>query len=481
MIPSPTISGFTPTSGPAGTSVTITGTAFTGAMAVTFNGVNASSFTVNSATQITATVPAGATTGKVAVTTPGGTAESAANFTVILPPTISGFSPTSGPVGTSVTLTGIAFTGTTAVIFNGVNASSFTVNSATQITVVVPAGATTGKIAVTTPGGTAESTTNFNVIPLPMISSFAPSSGPTGTAVTLTGTAFTGTTVVTFNGVNATSFTVNSATQITAIVPAGATTGKISVTTPGGTATSTADFTVTSAPAFPDVFYISPSANVTVGGIAAQGADILRYTKSTNSWTMVFDGSNHGLTKNVSAFTFLDDGSLLFVLAANQTIAGLGAATPYDVIKFTPNTPGVFPLGAGTFSWYFQGKPRGLTTAGEKIDALDVVGDRLLLSITASGSVPKQGGGVLKPADEDVFVWNVTANAFEAALLIDGSKMTGMAVEDISGLWDDPQSDDYYVTIVGAFNLGGVKGNDKSIVKLITQRRGQQASTPRRW
>jgi len=233
--------------------------------------------------------------------------------------------------------------------------------------------------------------------------------------------------------------------------------------------------------AFPDVFYLSPSANGNVGGIAAQGADVLRYTKSTNSWTMVFDGSNHGLTKNVSAFTFLDDGSLLFVLAANQTIAGLGAATPYDVIKFTPNTPGVFPLGAGTLSWYFQGKPKGLATTGEKIDAIDVVGSRLLLSIAGGGSVPKQGGGVLKPADEDVFGWNMTTNTFEAALLIDGSKMTGMGAEDISGVWDDPDSNDYYITIVGAFKLGGgtatVHGNDKSIVKL-TPNGGASVYTP---
>ena len=167
----------------------------------------------------------------------------------------------------------------------------------------------------------------------------------------------------------------------------------------------------------------------------------------------------------------------MFVLAANQAIAGLGTATPYDIIKFTPNTPGVYPLGAGTLSWYFQGKPKGLTTTGEKIDAIDVVGSRLLLSIAGGGSVPMQGGGVLKPADEDVFVWNMTANVFEAALLIDGSQMTGMGAEDISGVWDDPDSNDYYITIVGAFNLGGVKGNDKSIVKL-TSNGGASVYTP---
>src|SRR5436309_9879173 len=77
-------------------------------------------------------------------------------------PTITSFAPTSGPVGTSVTLSGTNFTGATAVTFNGVSAS-FTVTSATTIQVTVPAGATTGPLSVTTPGGTATSTNNFTV------------------------------------------------------------------------------------------------------------------------------------------------------------------------------------------------------------------------------------------------------------------------------------------------------------------------------
>ena len=73
--------------------------------------------------------------------------------------------------------------------------------------------------------------------------SFSPSSGPVGTVVTLTGSAFTGTTKVTFNAKSA-SFTVNSDTQISATVPTGATTGKIAITTNGVTVTSTSKFTV---------------------------------------------------------------------------------------------------------------------------------------------------------------------------------------------------------------------------------------------
>jgi hypothetical protein len=157
-------------------------------------------------------------------------------------PTIAGFNPTSGGVGTSVVITGTNFGGATAVRFNGTGASHV-INSATQITATVPAGAATGPIAVTTPGGTATSSSSFTVIPAPTITSFSPTSGNVGKGILIKGRNFSGATTVKFNGTTA-SFTVSSATQITATVPAGATTGKITVTTPSGTGTSANNFTV---------------------------------------------------------------------------------------------------------------------------------------------------------------------------------------------------------------------------------------------
>jgi hypothetical protein len=163
----PTIGSFSPASGPVGTSVTIHGNNFTGpdVTSVTFDGTSAT-FTIDNAQRITATVPAGATTGPIAVTNPDGTATSSTNFTVTGAgaPTITSFDPTSGPVGTSVRISGINFTGATAVSFDNVNAPGFAVNGAgTRITVAVPTGATTGPIRVTTPSGTAVSSTNFTV------------------------------------------------------------------------------------------------------------------------------------------------------------------------------------------------------------------------------------------------------------------------------------------------------------------------------
>ncbi|MBI4911359.1 MAG: IPT/TIG domain-containing protein [Acidobacteria bacterium] len=162
--PAPTLTGFSPTSGPVGAGVTITGTNFTGVTGVAFNGTAATTFAMNSPTEIIASVPSGATTGPISVTTPGGTVNSATFFTVTVPPpTITGFSPTSGPVGAGVTITGTNFTGVTGVAFNGTAATTFAVNPPTEIIASVPSGATTGPITVTTPGGAVNSATPFTV------------------------------------------------------------------------------------------------------------------------------------------------------------------------------------------------------------------------------------------------------------------------------------------------------------------------------
>jgi hypothetical protein len=159
-------------------------------------------------------------------------------------PVISSFTPTTGPAGTQVVITGSNLTDTTSVEFGGIAASVVTVNSATQITATVPSGASSGPITVTTANGQASSATAYQVSPAPTITSFAPVQGKVGRSVVITGTEFTGTTAFLFGGTPAAVFAVDSATQITATVPAGAGTGLLSATNAGGTGTSTAPFTV---------------------------------------------------------------------------------------------------------------------------------------------------------------------------------------------------------------------------------------------
>ncbi len=161
--PPPAISSFTPSSGPVGATVVVTGTGFTGATAVAVNGT-AATFTVNSPTQITMTIPAGATTGTIRITTPNGAATSAGPLTVLPPgsaPTISGISPPSASPGSQIIITGTNLTGTLTVSFNGAYAI-FAVNGAgTQISATVPAQANSGPITIVTPSGSATSTTSF--------------------------------------------------------------------------------------------------------------------------------------------------------------------------------------------------------------------------------------------------------------------------------------------------------------------------------
>ena len=150
---------FVQPSGKVGWRVEILGQGFTGTTGVSFNGTPAT-FTVKRDTYLTATVPAGVTTGPATVTTPGGILTS--NVPYRVRPTILSFSPTSGPVGTPVTITGVSLTQTQKVNFGGVHAS-FTVNSDTQVTATVPTGAQTGKIAIVTLGGQTWSTQDFTV------------------------------------------------------------------------------------------------------------------------------------------------------------------------------------------------------------------------------------------------------------------------------------------------------------------------------
>jgi hypothetical protein len=133
--------------------VTIAGTAFTGATAVNFGSVAATSFTVDSNTQITATSPAeNAGTVDVTVTTPAGTSAAGPGdrFRFAAPPVVTSLDPSFGPKagGSQVTISGSGFTGATGV--------SFSVDSDSKITAVTPAGSGVVAVTVTTPGGTSD-------------------------------------------------------------------------------------------------------------------------------------------------------------------------------------------------------------------------------------------------------------------------------------------------------------------------------------
>lgn len=159
----PRVDGFSPGSGVVGTVVTLTGVNFTGATKVELAAQSLAGFNVTATNKITVTVPDGAVSGKFRVTGPGGLDESTDTFSVVGPlPTITGFTPTAGPVGTQVTISGANLTTATKVEFNGQTAITVTVSGANLIA-TVPAGASTGPIRITNPVGQVTSGGNFTV------------------------------------------------------------------------------------------------------------------------------------------------------------------------------------------------------------------------------------------------------------------------------------------------------------------------------
>lgn len=165
--------------------------------------------------------------------------------------TFGSFAPASGLAGTDVTITGGGLSRVTGVLFNGTAATNISSHTDAQIVVKVPVGASTGKIGLATPEGMLTSAASFTVlagVPALAVGGFTPLSGLAGTEVTINGTGFVGITGVQFGGQPASSFTIDSATAIRAIVPAGAGSGKITVTTATKQTQSVSSFTVASAP-----------------------------------------------------------------------------------------------------------------------------------------------------------------------------------------------------------------------------------------
>ncbi|MEU6587188.1 IPT/TIG domain-containing protein [Nocardia sp. NPDC046763] len=285
-----TITSLSPASGPVtgGASVTITGTGFSnvGPLTVRF-GTTATTFTIDSATQITAIAPAGAV-GTVQVTVQA-LLDGISNplpYTYLPVPALNSVSPGRGATagGTVVTLTGSGLTGVTAVSFGATPAASFTVNSDAQITAVTPPGTGIVSVTVTGPGGTSNAV-NYVYVAVPTITSISPISGPTagGDTVAIIGTGFTGPLTVQF-GTTATIFTVNSATQITAVAPAGSP-GTVQITVIGsGGASNGISYTYA---AVPTLSATAPGSGTVAGGTTV----VLTGTGFVTGATVSFGGT----------------------------------------------------------------------------------------------------------------------------------------------------------------------------------------------
>jgi alpha-tubulin suppressor-like RCC1 family protein len=330
----PTVTNVQPKEGPeaGGTSVTITGTHFTGATAVKFGTVAATKFEVKSETSIIATSPAHtAGTVDVTVTTAHGTSEtsSADQYTYRSPPAVTSVVPNEGPEagGTSVTITGTHFTGASAVKFGTVAATKFEVKSETAITATAPAEAAgTVDVTVTTAGGTSatSSADQYTYRSPPTVTSVVPNEGPEagGTSVTITGTHFTGATAVKFGTVAATKFEVKSETSIVATAPAeAAATVDVTVTAPGGTSpTGSADHYAYRAK--PAVANVQPNAGTPSGGTTV----MISGTSFTGA-TKVSFGATSAASFTVISATWISAVSPAGTGTVNVTVTTVGGTS----------------------------------------------------------------------------------------------------------------------------------------------------------
>ena len=328
VVPSPTVIGISPSSGLPGTAITVTGTGFSTATAVTVSG-SATAFTVLSDTALRATVPIDAVTGPVLVSNPAGTATSPGAFTVTPPPPaprVTGFSPSNGSVGTAVTITGTGLQTTQAVYFGGVASLSFT-TSPTSVTAIVPSGALTGAISVATAGGGDASLAFFQVTAAgpppaaPLITAVTPANGPAGTQVLITGSNFVGVNQVSFAGKPAIFQQVLDG--VLAVVPNGAITGAVVVTTTlGGPGIAPVPFTVTPAPP-PDT---APTINSFTPASGAPGTTVLLTgTNLTGTMGVSVNGTP------ARSFTILSPTTISFVIDTGTTSGALLIDAPAGI------------------------------------------------------------------------------------------------------------------------------------------------------
>lgn len=260
------------------------------------------------------------------------------------------FNPNKAAIGSAVTIYGTGYSTTpsqNAVTFNGVTAT-VTSSTLTQIQTTVPVGATDGPIAVTSPSGSAMSSTSFVVIGAPAgaptITNISPSIATVGSAVTITGTNFDTTPTnndVRFNPTLA-AVTNASTTSIETTVPISARPGKISVDTLIGNATSSNDFFLVPAPY--TASQVDYTGRITIGGVSHT---VTISNTPSKIALVIFDGKagqNVGLGFNSftlpggTDFNVYDpDGT---VLVAAQTLSNVHMNLPMTgtyTVLFNPN------------------------------------------------------------------------------------------------------------------------------------------------
>jgi YD repeat-containing protein len=297
------------------------------------------------------------------------------------------FQPKSGPTGTVVTIQGTGFSATPAnntVTFNGV-AATVTSATGTSLVVPVPAGATTGAIGVTTPAGSVTSSGAFTVTATsgaPTITSFSPNAGLPGDTPTINGTNFDPVATndkVVFYGVSGSrpKALVSAATTTTvgAVVPPNAWSGPVTLTTPGGTTVSTADF-------FVPVGGFTAAQVLFTGRITVGGASVDVSMTTTNKLGMVlFDGvAGQRLNLATAAVSGFGNPVVLIYRPDGVTLATTGTTDT----RYLPPLPmsGIYVIALQNGS---AAHTRRLTLSEEITGTITVGGSAVTISVPRAG------------------------------------------------------------------------------------------------
>ncbi len=393
----PVVSSVLPASGSVngGPPVTITGTGFTGATAVTFGQVSAGTILTNNGTTLTVQAPANTTDTPgtpvaVSVTTVGGTGTLNSAFTYYNPPTLTAVAPSSGPTSsaTLLTLTGTNFvTGQTKVFFGTTEITPVSVTDSETLTVTAPtASAGSVNVRVKTFGGTSNTLT-YTYVAAPTISGVSPTSGSVDgtTSVTITGSNFvSGATQVYFGSDNteATDVSVQSSTTLIATAPehaAGAV--SVTVTTAGGSASLSSAFTYYDVPG---TISLEDTSGPTAGGETIT----IKGTNFVSGNTTVLFGTNAGTGVIVESTT-----SLTVVTPATTT-----GAVAVDVKITTPGGSSTSKASTGAGYTYVAAPtfssmtPTSGATAGTTL--VTITGTNLSeASVTFGGTPAETYGG----------------------------------------------------------------------------------------
>jgi Leucine-rich repeat (LRR) protein len=327
----PVISSVTPTTGGAGTVITITGENFVSVSTLTISGVTLADITVVSPTQITARLGGvqQSTSSAVSLTTPAGTAVSKDFLQILAPPTIVNFTPRAAGAGAFITITGTDFPSSPlpVVRIGGLTANVTVISRAellVQLPLTLPAAMVLvpSMISVTTVSGSTEATQTFIIAPPPLLTDVNPKRGGAGSVITISGRNFYNVTRVAFGGVTAANFSVESPTELRAQVSNDGASGDVSVFTAQGVAVSTATFEFLPNSGIPIISGVTPSAafegeeveirganfsnasEVKFGGVAA-----LRFR--VESATRIFATVGKGTSGTVQITTNLGTGTAL--------------------------------------------------------------------------------------------------------------------------------------------------------------------------